>query len=158
MKSLKDKFKQEVRKNLVIYGKRKREILFDLDEIFEQAKELGESEETLISRLGSGKEYAYAIQRELGIDADAKKRTQTIIAIITVLAIFAIALTLCLVIKGGMPPSDSIGFADGSTQIEIVGACVGLYGIFMAIGALCVAFGLLLIIRLIGLRGGKNVE
>lgn len=156
MKSIKDRYKQEVNRNLVVDSKRKKAILRDLDEIFEQGKELNESETDIITRLGSGKEYANAIQSELGIDVAAKRRTQTVIALITLLAVFAIALTLCLVIKGSMPPSNSIGFADGSTDIEIVGTGFSPYGVFMAIGACCIAFAVALAVRLIKLKGGRG--
>lgn len=156
MKSIKERYKQEVRKNLVVDGNRKKAILRDLDEIFEQGKELNESETDVITRLGNGREYANAIQSELGIDVAAKRRTQTVIAIITLLAVFAIALMLCLVIRGNMSPSDSIGFADGSTEIVLVGTEFNFYKVFFAISACYIVFAVALAVRLIKFKGGRK--
>ena len=68
---MREKYIKQVEKELHIPHKAKKEVVRDLNEIFASALENGETEQQVIERLGSPKEFAESTAEQLGIDITA---------------------------------------------------------------------------------------
>ena len=144
---------RRVKRALCLSEEAKQEMIRDLQEIFDSAVEHGETEEQVIARLGSPKEYAYHIHEQLGKMDEIQKRRKTRIRI-GILFLLAVALFLA----GGIPlylrtPAHVIGQADAMTQIQVSGSWIDPAGILMLLGVLALAAGIYLWIRRLGKRG-----
>lgn len=125
----------------------------DLQELFDSAVEHGETEEEVIARLGSPKEYVYHIHEQLGKMDEIQKRRKTRIRM-GILWLLAVVLFLA----GGIPlylrtPAHMIGQADAMTQIQVSGSWIDPAWILMLLGVLALAAGIYLWIRHLRKRG-----
>ena len=68
---------QRVKRALCLSKEEKQEMIRDLQELFDSAVEHGETEEEVIARLGSPKEYVYHIHEQLGKMDEIQKRRKT---------------------------------------------------------------------------------
>ena len=65
---MKQDYIRQVKKALIVSGKKKSEIVRDLQEAFASALEHGETEQQVIERLGSPNHFADSIHEQLGIN------------------------------------------------------------------------------------------
>ena len=63
---MKEEYIRRVGRLLALPGKQKREVLWDLEEIFASGAEHGETEQGIIQRLGTPEEYAAGVELSLG--------------------------------------------------------------------------------------------
>lgn len=144
---------QRVKRALCLSKEEKQEMIRDLQELFDSAVEHGETEEEVIARLGSPKEYVYHIHEQLGKMDEIQKRRKTRIRM-GILWLLAVVLFLA----GGIPlylrtPAHMIGQADAMTQIQVSGSYIDPAWILMLLGVLALAAGIYLWIRHLRKRG-----
>ena len=144
---------QRVKRALCLSKEEKQEMIRDLQELFDSAVEHGETEEEVIARLGSPKEYVYHIHEQLGKMDEIQKRRKTRIRM-GILWLLAVVLFLA----GGIPLylrtlAHMIGQADAMTQIQVSGSWIDPAWILMLLGVLSLAAGIYLWIRHLRKRG-----
>lgn len=65
---MKEQYIKQVEKELSLPHKMKKEVVRDLNEVFASAMEHGETEQQIIQRLGTPKEFADSTAEQFGID------------------------------------------------------------------------------------------
>ena len=65
---MKEQYIKQVEKELSLPRKMKKEVVRDLNEVFASAMEHGETEQQIIQRLGTPKEFADSTAEQFGID------------------------------------------------------------------------------------------
>lgn len=73
---MKEQYIKQVEKELSLTRKAKKEVVRDLNEVFASALEHGETEQQVIERLGTPKEFAENTAEQLGIDSAAPQKTE----------------------------------------------------------------------------------
>lgn len=113
------KYIKEVKRELSVPRRAKKEIARDLEEAFASALEHGESADQVMERLGSPKDYAAGIEEQMEFDRakdrDRKRLTQIVCSFAAALAFFVID----LIVKALQLPKDVIGQADSMTGIKV---------------------------------------
>ena len=146
---MKEQYIKQVEKELSLPRKMKKEVVRDLNEVFASAMEHGETEQQIIQRLGTPKEFADSTAEQFGIDNTKSKKRNGIISTLAALVIAAAAFSV-YVTQSGKVPEGAIGQADATTNIQIEGAfAFDISQILLAIGFAATAIALLLIIRTI---------
>ena len=152
---MKEQYIKQVEKELSLPRKMKKEVVRDLNEVFASAMEHGETEQQIIQRLGTPKEFADSTAEQFGIDnTKSKKRNgiiSTLVALIAPFHVIAVAaFSVYAVTQSGKVPEGAIGQADATTNIQIEGAfAFDISQILLAIGFAATAIAILLIIRTI---------
>lgn len=143
---MKEQYIKQVEKELSLPHKAKKEVVRDLNEVFASALEHGETEQQVIQRLGTPKEFADSTAEQFGIDnASSKKRKGIISALVAVVAFSIYAVT-----RLGKAPEGAIGQADATTNIQIESALgFDVLQIILAVGFAAAVIAVLLIIRTI---------
>ena len=77
---MKEQYIKQVEKELNLSRKAKTEVVRDLNEIFASAAEHGETEQQVIERLGTPKEFADNTAEQFGIDNSAPQKRKGIIS------------------------------------------------------------------------------
>ncbi len=144
---------RRVERALRLSDEEKHEIIRDLQEIFTSAAEHGETEEQVIARLGSPKEYVHQIHEQLGKMEEIHQRRKARIQIGILWLLAAL-----LFLAGGIPlylrtPAHVIGQADAMTQIQLSGSWIDPAWVWMLLGVLALAAGCYLWIRHLRKRG-----
>lgn len=144
---------RRVERALRLSDEEKHEIIRDLQEIFTSAAEHGETEEQVIARLGSPKEYVHQIHEQLGKMEEIRQRRKARIQIGILWLLAAL-----LFLAGGIPlylrtPAHVIGQADAMTQIQLSGSWIDPAWVWMLLGVLALAAGIYLWIRHLRKRG-----
>lgn len=103
----------------MISRKQKNDVLRDLDEVFTSAMEHGETEQQVIERLGSPKDFAISTEEQLGIDRTALRKRNNIIFIIISIGVSVLAFVLFGTLYLKQLPDGVIGQADAMTNIRI---------------------------------------
>ena len=67
---MKEQYIKQVEKELCLPRKEKKEVVRDLNEVFASALEHGETEQQVIERLGTPKEFAENTAEQLGIETE----------------------------------------------------------------------------------------
>lgn len=124
---------REVEKNLRLSRRKRREVLRDLCEIFESAREHGEREADVAERLGSPAAYAAAVS----VPLRGKKRSGWALPS-ALLALTAACFAVFLAAQTSRPPENVIGQADVMTQIRVAGVMDPM-PLLLAAGALAAA-------------------
>ena len=75
---MKEQYIKQVEKELSLTRKAKKEVVRDLNEVFASALEHGETEQQVIERLGTPKEFAENTAEQLGIDSAAPQKRKGI--------------------------------------------------------------------------------
>ena len=144
---MKEQYIKQVEKELSLPRKMKKEVVRDLNEVFASAMEHGETEQQIIQRLGTPKEFADSTAEQFGIDNTKSKKRN---GIISTLVIAVAAFSVYAVTQSGKVPEGAIGQADATTNIQIEGAfAFDISQILLAIGFAATAIAILLIIRTI---------
>lgn len=144
---------RRVKRALCLSEEEKQEMIRDLQEIFDSAVEHGETEEQVIARLGSPKEYVHQIHEQLGKMEEIRQRRKARIQIGILWLLAAL-----LFLAGGIPlylrtPAHVIGQANAMTQIQLSGSWIDPAWVWMLLGVLALAAGIYLWIRRLGKRG-----
>ena len=116
---MKQEYIRQVARRLDLSKKQKKEILRDLDEMFDSAQEHGESADQVIHRLGTPEEYAQTIMSQT--EVPGKKFGKTLLGLILSSVVGVLCLTLFAVTQQSWVPDNAIGAAQGVTSIQVVG-------------------------------------
>ena len=147
---MKEQYIKQVEKELSLPRKMKKEVVRDLNEVFASAMEHGETEQQIIQRLGTPKEFADSTAEQFGIDNTKSKKRNGIISALAAFVMAAAAFSVYAVAQSGKVPEGAIGQADVATNIQIEGAFVfDISQILLAIGFAATAIAFLFIIRTI---------
>ena len=119
---MKEQYIKQVEKELSLPRKMKKEVVRDLNEVFASAMEHGETEQQVIQRLGTPKEFADSTAEQFGIDNTTLKKRNGIISTLVALVIAVAAFSVYAVAQSGKVPEGAIGQADATTNIQIEGA------------------------------------
>ena len=113
------KYIKEVKRELSVPRRAKKEIARDLEEAFASALEHGESADQVMERLGSPKDYTESIEEQTksgrAKDRDRKRLIQIVCSFAAALAFFV----LDLIVRALQIPKDVIGQADSMTGIKV---------------------------------------
>ena len=93
---MKEQYIKQVEKELSLPRKMKKEVVRDLNEVFASAMEHGESEQQIIQRLGTPKEFADSTAEQFGIDNTKSKKRNGIISTLATLVIAVAAFSALL--------------------------------------------------------------
>ena len=144
---MKEQYIKQVKKELSLPRKMKKEVVRDLNEVFASAMEHGETEQQIIQRLGTPREFADSTAEQFGIDNTKSKKRNGIISTLAALVIAVAAFSVYAVTQSGKVPEGAIGQADATTNIQIEGAfAFDISQILLAIGFAATAIAILLII------------
>ena len=144
---MKEHYIKQVKKELLISRKQKNDVLRDLDEVFTSAMEHGETEQQVIERLGSPKDFAISTEEQLGIDRTALRKRNNIIFIIILIGVSVLAFVLFGTLYLKQLPDGVIGQADAMTNIRINGiGAIDPSLIFLVIG---IAAIIVLVVRIL---------
>lgn len=147
---MKEEYIKQVEKELFLPRKAKKEVMRDLNEAFASALEHGETEQQVIQRLGTPKEFADSTAEQFGIDNTSSKKHKGIISALVALITAAIAFSIYAVTQLGKVPEGTIGQANATTNIQIQGALgIDVSQITLAVGFAAAIIAILLIIRTI---------
>ena len=84
---MKEQYIKQVEKELSLPRKMKKEVVRDLNEVFASAMEHGETEQQVIQRLGTPKEFADSTAEQFGIDnTKSKKGTVSFLLLLRLLS------------------------------------------------------------------------
>ena len=84
---MKEQYIKQVEKELSLPRKMKKEVVRDLNEVFASAMEHGETEQQIIQRLGTPKEFADSTAEQFGIDNTKSKKRNGIISTLAALCL-----------------------------------------------------------------------
>mgnify|MGYP003363698169 CR=1 FL=1 len=146
---MREKYIKQVRKELAISSKKEKEIIRDLNEVFESALEHGETEQQVIERLGSPKDFADNIHEQLGNDCVARQKRKKLFHIAIAAVISVIAFIVSFSIKALRVPPNAIGQADAMTVIQVEGTAIDPMVIFMMLGIVALITVIALAVRYI---------
>lgn len=159
---MKEKYIREVEKLIPLPSRIKKEVLRDLEEAFASAAEHGETEEQVIQRLGSPKEFAENLNEQVNFERftqEHRKRKQMLMIIcififsMLLFGLYALIkmVTLTREIEG------VIGHADGPTAIFVATPGIDYSFVVVALGIAAFVAAIVLTIRFIlKNRGDKN--
>lgn len=144
---MKEHYIKQVKRELLISRRQKNDVLRDLDEVFTSAMEHGETEQQVIKRLGSPKDFAISTEEQLGIDRTALRKRNNIIFIIISIGVSVLAFVLFGTLHSKQLPDGVIGQADAMTNIRINGTgAIDPSLIFLVIGITAI---IVLIVRIL---------
>lgn len=144
---MKEHYIKQVKRELLISRRQKNDVLRDLDEVFTSAMEHGETEQQVIERLGSPKDFAISTEEQLGIDRTALRKRNNIIFIIISIGVSVLAFVLFGTLHSKQLPDGVIGQADAMTNIRINGTgAIDPSLIFLVIGITAI---IVLIVRIL---------
>lgn len=147
---MKEQYIKQVKRELSLPRKVKKEVIRDLNEVFASAMEHGETEQQVIQRLGTPREFADSTAEQFGIDNTISKKRKTIISVIVAFVIAAVAFSIGAVTRFEKVPKGAIGQADAMTNIHIDGTfSLDVSQIILAVGFAAAVIAVLLIIRII---------
>ena len=144
---MKEHYIKQVKRELLISRRQKNDVLRDLDEVFTSAMKHGETEQQVIERLGSPKDFAISTEEQLGIDRTALRKRNNIIFIIISIGVSVLAFVLFGTLHSKQLPDGVIGQADAMTNIRINGTgAIDPSLIFLVIGITAI---IVLIVRIL---------
>lgn len=118
---MKEEYIRQVRRRLAVAPQQRREILRDLEEAFASAAEHGQTEQQVIDRLGSPRDFARSIHAQLGGEALGRRRARQRWLAALCLAIAAGAWGVLAIARARQLPDNVIGQADAMTSILVAG-------------------------------------
>lgn len=142
----KDKYIKSVKRKLNVPYDLKASVLEELMEAFDSAKEHGESENDLINRLGTPKEFVNDVIKNADLTDEQKKyikQRKNIIKVIIAFIIADAAFTGYYIYKR-MSMGDVIGYANSSTNIQVIGGSENIVLILLYTAFFAVIVGLLI--------------
>ena len=143
-----EQYIKQVEKELNLSRKAKTEVVRDLNEIFASATEHGETEQQVIERLGTPKEFADSTAEQFGIDNSAPQKRKGIISSVTSLVVAVVAFVIYATAKSDKVPDGAIGQADAMTNIQVEGTFgFDASQVILVVGIIAVTFAVIQIIR-----------
>lgn len=142
----KEKYIETVKRKLNVPDDLKKSVLEELRETFDSAREHGESENDLINRLGTPKEFVQDVIKNADLTDGQKKymkQRKNIIRTIISFVIAAAAFTGYYIFRR-VSMGNVIGYADGSTNILVTGEWENIFIILFYIAVFAVIIGLLI--------------
>lgn len=150
---MKENYIKQVRRELHVPRKQKNDILRDLEEAFSSAVEHGETEQQIIQRLGTPRDFAVNTEEQLGINRSAVKMHRQSLLIVVLIVISVLAFVLFAVLQAQQLPADVIGGADAMTSIQLVGgSMINPAAILLGVGIAAVLSLLVLVVKMISKR------
>lgn len=147
---MKEQYIKQVETELSLPRKAKKEVLRDLNEAFASALEHGETEQQVIERLGTPKEFADSVAEPFCVDHAASKKRKGVLSALAALVVAVVAFSMYAVTQLGKAPEGAIGQADAATTIQVTGAWgVAVSQILLAVGFAAVVIAGLLLVRTI---------
>lgn len=147
---MKEKYIKQLKKELSLPNKAKKEVVRDLNEVFLSAAEHGETERQVIQRLGTPKEFADSIAEQFGVDNTASKKKMGIISIFIAVVISVLSFSIHTIARLETPPEVAIGQAEAMTTIQIEGSgSFNASQIILMIGFAATIITVFLIVRFI---------
>lgn len=147
---MKEQYIKQVEKELSLPRKAKKEVVRDLNEVFASALEHGETEQQVIERLGTPKEFADSTAEQFGVDNTVFKKRKDIISTLVAFIISVTAFSIYAVTRFGKVPKDAIGQAYATTNIQVEGTFgFDVSQIILAAGFVAALIVVLLIIQTI---------
>lgn len=146
---MKEEYIRQVKRRLSLPGKQKREVLRDLEEIFASGAEHGETEQGIIQRLGTPEEYAAGIALSLEKPRSGGKLAGLVLSCVACVVCFG----LFWAAQHSWVPEDAIGFAQGSTSIQVESA-VNFSPVLLILGMAALALAAFFLWKLV--RGRKG--
>ena len=146
---MKEKYIKQVNSELAVSKKQKKEVIRDLNEVFTSALEHGETEQQVIERLGSPKDFADNIHEQLGIDCIARQRRKKLLHITIAAVIAVMTFFISFLIKALRVPQNVIGQADTMTSIKAAGVAIHPILLFTLLGIVAVVVVIVLAVRYI---------
>lgn len=142
----KEKYIKSVKRKLNVPDDLKTSVLEELRESFDSAKEHGESETDLIKRLGTPKEFVNDVIKNADLTDEQKKyikHRKNIIKVIIAFIIAAVVFTGYYIYKR-MSMGNVIGYANSSTNIQVIGGSENILLILLYTAFFAVIVGLLI--------------
>lgn len=146
---MRENYIKQVKKGLVISRKQKKEVIRDLDEAFTSALEHGETEQQVIERLGSPKDFSDNIHEQLGIDCIARQKRKKLLHITIAGVIAVVAFFVSFLIKALRVPKNVIGQADTMISIQVDGTAIDPMIFFALLGIVALVVVITLVVRYI---------
>lgn len=146
---MKEEYIKQVSKNLHISQKTKREVIRDLNEIFDSALENGETEHQIIERLGAPKEFAENVSGQTENKGYFTGNVKQIISVAAAICIAVISFVLYGITHAETVPKDAIGQANSMTNIQVEGSGIDIPCIILTIGIIAIVFAVFQLIRMI---------
>lgn len=147
---MRERYIREVERALALPRGKRREVLTDLSEIFDSAREHGETEAAVLERLGPPQVYAAGVEEQLGMDRGLlRRRRLTWAAAAAILAAAAWGLLAFLFSK--QMPDGVIGQADAMTAIQVQGM-VNPAWLLAGLGLAATLAAVWLVLRAVGRR------
>lgn len=147
---MKEQYIKQVGRELSLPRRTKQEVLRDLNEVFTSALEHGETEQQVIQRLGTPKEFADSAAEQFGVDNTASKKRKDTISALIAFIIAAAAFAIYGTAHSGAVPENTIGQADAATNILVEGAFgIDISQVLLAAGWAAALIAFLLLIRII---------
>lgn len=142
----KEKYIKSVKRKLNVPYDLKASVLEELMEAFDSAKEHGESENDLINRLGTPKEFVNDVIKNADLTDEQKKYIKQRKNIIKVIIAFIIAAAAFMgyYIYQRMSMGNVIGYANSSTNIQVIGGSENIVLILLYTAFFAVIVGLLI--------------
>lgn len=154
---MKEQYIKQVEKELHLTRKAKAEVVRDLGEIFASATEHGETEQQVIERLGTPKEFADSTAEQFGVNNAAPKKRKGIVSSISALMIAVAAFVIYATTKSSKVPDGAIGQADAMTSIQVEGTFgFDALQIILVVGVVAAVVAVIQIIRTV--RSNKAKE
>lgn len=144
---MREHYIKRVQHELRLSPKRKREILRDLNEAFASALEHGETEQQVIERLGSPREFAETVHEELGIAGPALRSRRHLFPVILAAVFAAAALAVSIWIQVLRVPQDRIGQGTATTAIRVAGAAMDPVLLLALLGVAALVVAAVLAVR-----------
>ena len=147
---MREQYIREVERALTLPRSKRREVLTDLGEIFDSAREHGETEAAVLERLGPPQVYAAGVEEQLGMDRGLPRRRRLVwAAAAAILAAAAWGLLAFLLSK--QAPEGVIGQADTMTGIQVLGI-VNPVWLLAGLGLAATLAAVWLVLRAVGRR------
>lgn len=144
---MRENYIKQVKKGLAVSQKQKKEVIRDLNEAFASALEHGETEQQVIERLGSPKDFADNIHEQLGIDCVARWNRKKLLQIAIAAVIAVVAFSISFLIKALSVPKNVIGQADAMTSIKVEGVVIDPMRLFSLLGIAALIVAIILAVR-----------
>lgn len=143
---MREQYIRQVKKELDVPRKLKKEVLRDLNEAFDSAAEHGETEEQVAKRLGDPGDFAAGVGENAGPGRSRNRKERRRLAAICCLFVLSAACIAVFLISRAMArPKDVIGQADAMTTIVVrssspvsLPAVLLFAGIAAAVAAVCI--------------------
>lgn len=145
---MKEKYIEQVKRELTISRKQKKAIIRDLEEAFASALEHGETEQQVIERLGTPREFASTVLE--ASETVGQGGTKRIVLIICTLILAVASLAVSIMSRNSRTPANAIGAADAMTNIQVEGGVgIDLTAILLVVGIAALVLAIIQIVNYI---------